>query len=293
MKVLIAEDSPSTRLYLVKIFEEYGHTVFSVENGLDAWEKLKNEKIDILITDWMMPEMDGITLCKKIRSHARFKYNYIYIIFLTSKNGKNDLIEVFASGADDYIKKPFDHAELLARIKTAERITELEKRHGRDKEDLLRRSEVIDKRVRELNCLYSVSDLVNTPGITPNEILKKSIELIHPSLHGPVTSHIRITTEDTLYETDGFNPFGCKLEQNLYVHGKTFGTIEIYHPDCFTEEERKLVKTLSNRLGSALEKISIEQKVKDDERRYRNILENIEEGYFEVDLAGNFKLFHV
>ncbi len=127
MKILIAEDDIYSGKLLRKILEDLGHQTLLAEDGLKAWELFQERGIRMIITDWMMPQMDGLTLCRKIRSSG--KESYTYIIFLTAKDQKQDLIAVFEAGADDYIKKPFDPEEIRARIKTGERIVKLEEGH--------------------------------------------------------------------------------------------------------------------------------------------------------------------
>lgn len=124
MEVLIAEDDYISRSLLKKMLTEMGHDVVETENGEAAWEQLQKTPLQIVITDWMMPKMDGLQLCHKIRS-ASFD-SYIYIIMLTAKDRKKDLVEVFESGADDYIPKPFDPEELRARVMTGIRVINLE-----------------------------------------------------------------------------------------------------------------------------------------------------------------------
>lgn len=127
MKILIAEDNAVSRSLLKKVLVKQGHMVLAAENGIKAWELFQENNVNMVITDWIMPEMDGVTLCKKIRSLAN--ESYTYVIILTAKDQKEDLVEVFNAGADDYIAKPFDPHELKARIKTGARIVELEIKH--------------------------------------------------------------------------------------------------------------------------------------------------------------------
>ncbi len=127
MKILIVEDDFISRNLLSKMLVEMGHEVVETENGLEAWEHLESSPVKIVISDWIMPEMDGIELCRKIRNHP-FD-GYIYIIMLTAKDRKADLVDVFKAGADDYIPKPFDPEELRARVMTGERVVDLEERH--------------------------------------------------------------------------------------------------------------------------------------------------------------------
>ncbi len=127
MEILIVEDDIISRSMLKKMLTEMGNTVIEAEDGLQGWEILKNRKLKFVITDWMMPELSGLELCKKIRCES-FE-EYVYVIILTAKDCKKDLVEVFGAGADDYIPKPFDPEELRARVMTGLRVVELEKRY--------------------------------------------------------------------------------------------------------------------------------------------------------------------
>jgi signal transduction histidine kinase len=127
MEILIVEDDFISRNMLSKMLTEMGHDVVPTENGLQAWEHLKKSPVKIVISDWMMPEMDGLELCHKIRNYSF--YGYVYIIMLTAKDRKADLVDVFRAGADDYIPKPFDPEELQARVMTGVRVVDLEERH--------------------------------------------------------------------------------------------------------------------------------------------------------------------
>ena len=124
MKVLIAEDNAVSQNIMKKILENQGYEVITVNNGRQAWELLQKNDIQIVITDWMMPEMDGPTLCRKIR--AATLPNYVYLILLTAKDKKEDLISGFTSGADDFVTKPVNPNELRARMQAGERVVKLE-----------------------------------------------------------------------------------------------------------------------------------------------------------------------
>lgn len=129
MDILIVEDDYISRNMLKKIISGMGHNIVEAEDGQLAWDLLQRRIIQVIITDWMMPGMDGLQLCRNIRE-APFD-RYVYIIVLTAKDRKADLVEVFQSGADDYIPKPFDPEELKARVLTGLRVIDLEERHRR------------------------------------------------------------------------------------------------------------------------------------------------------------------
>jgi len=125
VKVLIAEDDPVGRRLLEAFLQEWGYEVRVTSDGREAWGVLQEpEAPNLIISDWMMPDMDGSELCKKIRAMNRT--DYIYFIILTGKGKKEDVIEGLQSGADDFIIKPFDQDELKYRVKIGERIIKLE-----------------------------------------------------------------------------------------------------------------------------------------------------------------------
>ena len=123
--LLVVDDDPVSRALLEKFLIRAGYNVTTAKNGHDALRTLKENFFSIVISDWMMPEMDGIELCKVIRN-TDFP-GYIFFILITSRDAKDDLILGLEAGADDYLTKPFNHAELKARLNTAERILKLEK----------------------------------------------------------------------------------------------------------------------------------------------------------------------
>ena len=126
MKILIAEDDAVSRKKLEFILEGMGFEVITAQNGKDAWELWKSEHPRMVITDWMMPEMDGVELCRRIRNSAWSEYTYLIIV--TSKNNMDDLVQGMEAGADDFISKPYNKAELSVRIRAGRRITEMESR---------------------------------------------------------------------------------------------------------------------------------------------------------------------
>lgn len=123
MKILIAEDETVTRLVLAATLRKLGHEVVAVENGRMAWGKLQQDDFALLISDWVMPEVDGLALCRLIRAEERTSYTYI--ILLTALEGKGSYLDGMDAGADDFITKPFDEAQLVARLRVAQRILDL------------------------------------------------------------------------------------------------------------------------------------------------------------------------
>lgn len=127
MKILIAEDEPVSRRVLEATLQGWGYTVIIAQDGRKAWEIIRSpEAPNLVISDWMMPHMNGLQLCRKIRQTDQS--GYIYFIILTAKGNKEDIIAGLEAGADDFLVKPFDHEELKYRIRIGERIIRLEHR---------------------------------------------------------------------------------------------------------------------------------------------------------------------
>ena len=125
MRVLIAEDDPVSRRLLQALLSKWGYDVTVATDGTEAWEVLQQEATPRLaIIDWMMPGMDGVEVCRKVR--AREEAPYVYLILLTAKSQKEDIIRGIGAGADDYVTKPFDANELNARLRAARRILDLQ-----------------------------------------------------------------------------------------------------------------------------------------------------------------------
>ena len=126
MRVLVAEDDCVTAEILERFLEELGYEVAIAHNGRDALELVRTGAYRIVVSDWEMPEMSGLELCRRIRS--RSFGGYIYFILLTSHSGIGNLIQGLNAGADDFIAKPFQPDELRVRIRVGERILSLEAR---------------------------------------------------------------------------------------------------------------------------------------------------------------------
>jgi len=125
VKILIADDDGGSRRLLKNTLQRAGYEVVSVENGRDALERLNRpDSPRVALLDWVMPEMDGPDICRLVRAQRNQPYRYL--VLLSSKESKADIVAGLESGADDYLTKPFDAEELKARVRAGERILQLE-----------------------------------------------------------------------------------------------------------------------------------------------------------------------
>ncbi|MFA5675691.1 MAG: diguanylate cyclase [Christensenellales bacterium] len=125
MRILIAEDSATCRMILSAALKEYGYEVIETKDGQQAWEKMRQpDAPQLAILDWIMPKMDGLSLLGKIRAQKTERPPYI--IMLTGKDDKDDIILGLDAGANDYLSKTFDKRELRARVEVGRRMIELQ-----------------------------------------------------------------------------------------------------------------------------------------------------------------------
>jgi two-component system, cell cycle response regulator len=154
VRILIAEDDAVSRMILRRAVEKIGHECLAAADGEEAWDLYKeNPDLDAIISDWMMPGMDGLELCRLVRGEGRAAYTYF--IFLTALGDKEHLLMGLEAGADDYLSKPLDRDELQVRLISASRVTELHRRLAIQNEELEELNRRLFEQSREdpLTCL--------------------------------------------------------------------------------------------------------------------------------------------
>jgi diguanylate cyclase (GGDEF)-like protein len=135
MKILIADDDPVSSRLLDRLLVKWGYEVIAAHDGAEAWEVLKAENAPrVALLDWMMPGIDGLEICRRVRS--RSGQPYVYIMLLTANDKVGNLVEGLESGADDYLTKPFHPQELRARLRVGLRMLDLEGRLVEARESL-------------------------------------------------------------------------------------------------------------------------------------------------------------
>jgi two-component system cell cycle response regulator len=126
MRVLIVDDEPVSRMVMKQVLESLGHQVLAAEGGERGWELFQADQPDIVISDWMMPDVDGLELCRRIRHHREGVY--ASFILITSLDDKEHALKGMIAGADDYLTKPLDVDELKMRLVAADRLNKVHRR---------------------------------------------------------------------------------------------------------------------------------------------------------------------
>jgi two-component system cell cycle response regulator len=122
MKILVADDEPTSRLIAQMALRDLGHQCRSVTDGLQAWEAFQEDRPDVVISDWMMPGMNGLELCRQVRADTG---GYTYVIMVTGQGAHGQIVEGMTAGADDYLIKPLDPDDLQVNLIAASRVTSL------------------------------------------------------------------------------------------------------------------------------------------------------------------------
>ena len=125
MRILIADDDDVSRLELESLLTRHGHEVVAVADGTEAWDILRGDDPPRLaVLDWLMDEMDGVEVCRRVRERPALRN--VYLILLTSRGDREHVLAGLLAGANDYVTKPFDRDELLARVRVGEQIVGLQ-----------------------------------------------------------------------------------------------------------------------------------------------------------------------
>lgn len=151
MRALVADDDRVTATWLSRTLQQWGVEVRVATDGHEAWAALEHDPgISLMIADWMMPVQDGPELCRRIRDHAA--HAHMYVILLTSRDSRADLIAGLRAGADDYVVKPVDADELRARVSVGRRVLALQERLA----DRVAELEAAASRVKQLHGLLPI-----------------------------------------------------------------------------------------------------------------------------------------
>lgn len=120
MQILLADDDATTRLTVAAVLKAAGHSVNPAVDGEEAWAMLQIAKFPVVVSDWYMPNLEGPELCRRIRE--RRDPSYTYFILITARGGRDQYLAAMDAGVDDFVTKPVDAEELVARVRVAERI---------------------------------------------------------------------------------------------------------------------------------------------------------------------------
>ena len=285
MAILIADDDPVTRALLIKTLNKWGYDVLVANDGLEALEIVEKDEVRIVITDWMMPNMDGLTLCKEIRSLSNS--NYVYIIIVTSKDQKNDLNRAFEKGADDYIIKPLELERLKASLNSAQRVINLS-------ESLNREIELHAEAAERLNSILEYSsDIIYTLDLEGNFT---SVNKIAKELTGYTEQELlNINFHDFIPEGDQdeiYNVFSSICKSGKALKSYPFKIIVKDGTEKYFETSVGLIRKDKDIIGfqgsskDITERVKAQKALQESEKQNRMLIESMRDGLWMLDRNG-------
>ena len=162
LRVLLVEDDKIIRMLYKTLLEKSGHTVTTANNGIEALQIVRNSPPQLIISDWKMPEMDGIEFCRELRKNPL--WHKIYVFIVTAQESTEHLIEAFEAGANDYLVKPINPRVLAARLRSAQLIVKMQQEHEEDRQQLRQFADELalsNKRLQELALTDALTGLPN------------------------------------------------------------------------------------------------------------------------------------
>ncbi len=253
--VVLYVDDEQYLLDRTKLFlEETGDfSVVTVTSAPLAIEKIDQEHYDAVVSDYQMPGMNGIEFLQTLRSSG----NTIPFILFTGRSRESIVIQAINSGADFYLQKGGDPAAQFAELTQKIRIA-VERRRAAN--EIQRQAIVLGERVKELVCLYGLSEIISRPGISLDNLLHESVHLIPTGFQSPEITHARITVMGKEYTTGDFRNSIWNQSSPLFVLGKCVGSVEVsYNGDTgkirdepFLPEEGHLLMGIARLLGTSI-----------------------------------------
>ncbi len=277
--ILIVDDDESTCRTLSLIFTKKGFEVETAGTGKEAIEKARERFFNVAFLDIKLPDTEGVELITPLKE----MHSDMLMIMLTAYASMETVMEALNRGASAYITKPLNIDEVLAKVRDVlekQRLVLENKRlyqeaqrevaeRRKTEERLRQQTHTLGERIKELKCLYGISDLVEKPGVSLEEILQETINLIPPALQYPEATCARVILKDQDYRTKNFRETPWKQTSNIFVDGKQIGTLEVDYleekPESdegpFLKEEKYLIKEIAERLGHITESKGAEEKI--------------------------------
>ena len=282
--------------------------VFTALSGADGIALAQKELPDTILLDIHMPGMDGFETCRRLKTAERTRH--IPIIMLTAiHTDSENHVRTLNLGAEVFLTKPINPEELTAQVNAMLRIKQAEDAL-RDEKDTLeelvqartnalrRKTFSLNERVKELNCLYGIGNLVEEPGITLERILQRTVELIPPAWQNPDLTCARILVRGQEFITPNFEATECTQTVPIIVYDTPVGVVEVgclkkwAESACapcskrlFLQEEQNLLNAVAERLGRVIEREETEEALRESEERMRIALEGTEQGLWDWDMV--------
>ncbi len=283
-RILIIDHQPHLLQATSRFLREAGYEVTEAATGQEGLRLARETGPDLVLLDVMLPDMEGLQACRHIKADAKLADTPVVLL-----SGREIEFDSQAEGleieADAYIARPIPDRELLAQVEAILRMQSLEEMH-------LAQMHELQERIKELNCLYSISELIARAGISLTEILEHTVQLLPPTWQYPEVACARILLEGQEFRTEGFRDTKWKQISHIRVHGELAGTVELCYLEerpehdegPFLHEEQSLMDAIAERLGRVVERLRTQEALKESQERYRAVSE------LTTDLAYAFRV---
>ena len=303
MKILIVEDREDSRILLMKQIRAYGYEVMAAANGVEALEQALAEPPDIIVSDIMMPKMDGYQLCQECKQNDKLK-DIPFVFYTATYIKEEDERLAMSLGAITFIRKPTEPDDLVrmlseivekaksgtlpppkvAPLEPSLFLTEYNKRIVAKLEEKMAQLEAeiterkrvehaLGERMKELQCLYDIASLAGRPAVTLDELYQEATNLLPPSWRYPEITCARIIIDDKKFETENYRDTEWKQSADIKVHNVKVGRVDVTYLEerplidegPFLKEERLLIDAVAERLGRIAERKRAEAKAREVE----------------------------
>ncbi|MCP4579336.1 MAG: PAS domain S-box protein, partial [Deltaproteobacteria bacterium] len=281
--IAIIDDDAALASNLKDILKTESYHVEAVNDGSSGVELFREKTFDLALVDIKLPHLSGPELIKKLN---RLRPETEYVLITAYASMDTAMAAVKQKQIIGYEKKPVNIDRLLSFIRQVAVRKRAEKALQQKTRDL-------GERIKELNCLYSISNLVEKPGISLDEIIQGTVELIPPSLQYPEITCSRFLLENKEFKTENFKEANWKQSSEIIVHGKRMGCLEICYlkekpeigEEPFLKEERNLINAVAERLGHILERAWAEEALRKSEKKNKMILYHMSDYVWILDLS--------
>ncbi len=288
LRMLIVQDSEDDTLLVARELRRGGYDVTfeRVETAEAMKAALDRQAWDLVIADYVMQRFSAPAALKLLQQRGPD----LPFLIVSGTIGEDVAVEAMRAGVHDYFLK--DNLTRLAAAVERELGEVEERRQRKEAEEALREHvDNLGERVKELSCLYGISDILLKPGILSPQDLQRVVDLIPPGWQYPEITCARITLEGQEYKTANFKETGWKQASDIVLQGETPGAVEVYYleekPECdegpFLKEERALIDAIAAHLGQATSRERAQKALRESENKYRRLLENLPQKIFLKD----------
>ncbi|MBC8460796.1 MAG: sigma 54-interacting transcriptional regulator, partial [Deltaproteobacteria bacterium] len=296
VKILIIDGNKDNRLSisasLTKSIPEC--VVINAQSVASGIKKAQSQLPDVILLDISIEQIDGFEICRRLKAIGRTE-NIPVIMLADTETGPNTRAKALDVGVASFLVKPVDKVELTAKINAAirrkkadeiqhKKIEQLKTIAQEKAKTLQKRTQDLNQRIKELNCLYEIAALRELPGISLEEILQRVVDLIPPSLRHPEITCARIIMGYQEFRSENFRETPWKHASNIIVNGDRGGTLEVYYierpenpEDSFLKEESNLLNAIGERLGKIAERVKTDDALRLESENIINIMRSMQD----------------